>query len=48
MDASRFMVRTKPGGGMGLHLTKRICDLFGWRISIESAPGTGTTASVQF
>jgi signal transduction histidine kinase len=39
---------TKPGGGMGLHLTKRICDRFGWRLAIESAPGRGTTASVTF
>lgn len=39
---------TKPGGGMGLHLTKRICDRFGWRISIESVPGRGTTARVRF
>lgn len=39
---------TKAGGGMGLHLTKRICDRFGWRLAIESKPGVGTTATVQF
>ncbi|MGE5181072.1 MAG: sensor histidine kinase, partial [Acidobacteriota bacterium] len=39
---------TKPGGGMGLHLAKRICDRFGWRLTIASAPGTGTVASVAF
>lgn len=49
-DQSELFARsfsTKPGGGMGLHLTKRICDLCGWRISIESAPGNGTTAKVE-
>jgi len=39
---------TKPGGGMGLHLTKRICDRFGWRLTIESGGQRGTTASVEF
>jgi signal transduction histidine kinase len=39
---------TKPGGGMGLHLTKRICDRFGWQLSIASTTGKGTTASVAF
>jgi signal transduction histidine kinase len=39
---------TKPGGGMGLHLTKRICDRFGWQLTIASSVGKGTTASVTF
>lgn len=39
---------TKTGGGMGLHLIKRICDRFGWRLVIASNPGQGTTASVEF
>jgi signal transduction histidine kinase len=39
---------TKPGGGMGLHLTKRICDRFGWQLTIASTQGKGTTASVTF
>jgi signal transduction histidine kinase len=39
---------TKAGGGMGLHLTKRICDRFGWRLTIASTSGKGTTASVEF
>ncbi len=39
---------TRPGGGMGLHLTKRICDRFGWQLTIASAPGNGTIASVSF
>jgi signal transduction histidine kinase len=39
---------TKAGGGLGLHLTKRICDRFGWRLTIASTAGKGTTASVEF
>jgi signal transduction histidine kinase len=39
---------TKPGGGMGLHLTKRICDRFAWQLTIASTTGKGTTASVAF
>ncbi len=37
-----------PGGhGLGLHLTKRICDHFGWSIALEST-ATGTVARVTF
>ena len=39
---------TKPSGGMGLHLTKRICDRFGWQLTVASTPGRGTTASISF
>jgi signal transduction histidine kinase len=39
---------TKAGGGMGLHLTKRICDRFGWQLVIDGRPGVGTTATVEF
>ena len=39
---------TKPGGGLGLHLTKRICDRFGWQLEIDSALGQGTTVKVTF
>lgn len=39
---------TKSRGGMGLHLTKRICDRFGWQLAIASSPGQGTTARVDF
>jgi signal transduction histidine kinase len=38
----------RPGGhGLGLHLTKRICDHFGWAIALEST-ATGTVARVTF
>ncbi len=36
------------GAGIGLSLVKRICDLHGWEIHIESTPGRGTTVSLIF
>ena len=39
---------TKRGGGMGLHLTKRICDRFSWQLTVASTPGKGTTVSIAF
>jgi signal transduction histidine kinase len=39
---------TRPGGyGVGLYLSKRICDRYGWRIALRSTPA-GTIASVTF
>jgi signal transduction histidine kinase len=39
---------TRPGGyGVGLYLTKRICDRYGWTVQLNSTPG-GTTATVTF
>lgn len=40
---------TKAGGmGLGLNLVRRICDRFHWTITLESRPGEGTLATVQF
>jgi signal transduction histidine kinase len=36
------------GAGIGLSLVKRICELHGWEVQIESAPGHGTTVSLLF
>ncbi len=39
---------TRPGGhGVGLYLSKRICDRYGWQIALESS-AKGTTACVRF
>lgn len=40
---------TKEGGtGLGLNLVRRICDRMHWQITLESAPGQGTVATVRF
>jgi len=40
---------TKEGGtGLGLNLVRRICDRLHWTITLESKPGEGTLATVQF
>jgi signal transduction histidine kinase len=41
---------TKQGGGqgLGLFLTRRICERFGWTLRISSQPGRGTLAELFF
>jgi signal transduction histidine kinase len=36
------------GEGIGLSLTKRICDRYGWVIEVESRPGHGTAVRLGF
>lgn len=36
------------GIGLGLAIVKRICERLQWKLEIDSAPGTGTRASVRF
>jgi signal transduction histidine kinase len=36
------------GEGIGLSLTKRICDRYGWAIAMESRPGHGTGVRLNF
>lgn len=36
------------GAGIGLSLVKRICDRYGWEITLESREGEGTSASLRF
>ncbi len=45
-DAAR--ARGREGLGLGLALVKRIVDLHGWTISVESSPQSGTTFTVRF
>jgi two-component system, OmpR family, phosphate regulon sensor histidine kinase PhoR len=39
-------IHNVKGSGLGLSYVKKICDLHGWRIRIESEPGNGTTITM--
>jgi len=36
------------GTGLGLSIVRRLCDRFGWKVSLASEPGQGTEATVIF
>ena len=36
------------GKGIGLSIVRRLGERFGWPVSLESAPGEGTTATIVF
>jgi signal transduction histidine kinase len=46
----RFFRRgeTAGGAGLGLAIVKRICDQYGWRIEVDSAPARGSAFSIVF
>lgn len=39
---------TGPGAGLGLAIARRLCALYGWRISLGPAPHGGTLAILDF
>ncbi|MBF0422709.1 MAG: HAMP domain-containing histidine kinase [Magnetococcales bacterium] len=39
---------SSSGHGIGLSLVKRICDVYGWNVTIESRAGEGTTVHLFF
>ncbi len=43
-----FKGEDSSGYGFGLYICKRICDRYGWNISIFRNPNIGSTASVSF
>ncbi len=44
----RSYTTKRDGTGLGLNLVRRICDRLHWQITLESAPGEGTVATVRF
>jgi signal transduction histidine kinase len=48
VQVDRSLSRKHEGTGLGLPLTKRMIELHGGRLEIESEPGVGTTATLVF
>jgi signal transduction histidine kinase len=44
----RYSVKQGGGSGLGLFLTRRICERFGWRLHLESSIPEGTLAMIDF
>ncbi|MFN4161823.1 MAG: ATP-binding protein, partial [Stenotrophomonas sp.] len=36
------------GTGLGLSIVRRLCDRFGWKVSLSSELGAGTQAAVVY
>jgi signal transduction histidine kinase len=36
------------GGGLGLAIVRRLCELYGWKVSLAPRPQGGATATLQF
>jgi signal transduction histidine kinase len=36
------------GGGIGLSIVRRLCDLYGWQVSIAPRPEVGAVAILRF
>jgi len=47
-QADSSLTRQREGTGLGLPLSKHLTEMHGGDLTIESAPGAGTTVHVRF
>ncbi|HMA13418.1 MAG TPA: ATP-binding protein, partial [Kiloniellaceae bacterium] len=47
-DGSATALRGERGTGLGFHICKKLVELLGGTLSVDSTPGEGTTVSVQW
>ncbi|MCD0279186.1 HAMP domain-containing histidine kinase [Xanthomonas melonis] len=47
-ESLKQSVKQGGGAGLGLFLTRRICERFGWRLHLESSAAQGTLAMIDF
>lgn len=40
--------RDNGGHGLGLYISKTICDRYGWKLQLSSTPDVGTSAEIRF
>lgn len=43
-----YRAASSQGSGLGLSIVKRVCDLYGWTINVDSTPGRGSDFSISF
>jgi two-component system cell cycle sensor histidine kinase PleC len=47
-DGSATALRGERGTGLGFYICKKLCDLLGGTLAVDSTPGAGTTVTLQW